>query len=182
VKPFVHTLSETIMDGTKQHLRSGVPISFPEGEALVWMGELAILRVTGKETGGRYTLVELWAAKEGEVPWHVHRNEDEAFYILEGEMTIHVGEQTFKGVPGSFVFAPKDIPHMYTVDSPGHARLLMFFSPSGFENFIRATSDPAESLVPPPPADIELDLEQIAALARQYGAEFVEPPEGGAAP
>ncbi len=163
-----------------EDLSTGIPPSSPKGEALLWLGELAILRVTGKETGGRYALVELWATKEGEVPWHVHHNEDEAFYILEGEMTIHAGEQTFKGRPGSFIFAPKDVPHVYTVESPGHARVLMFFSPAGFEDFIRATSEPAQSLVPPTPATIELDFEQIAALAGQYGAEFVEPPDDAA--
>jgi quercetin dioxygenase-like cupin family protein len=166
------------MGTMKQDLSAGIPPSFPEGEALLWLGELAILRATGKETGGRYTLVELWATKEGEVPWHVHHNEDEAFYILEGEMTIRVGEQTFEGRPGSFVFAPRGVPHVYSVDSPGHARVLMFFSPSGFEDFIRATSEPAQSLIPPPPESIALDFQRIEALARQYGAEFVEPPQG----
>jgi quercetin dioxygenase-like cupin family protein len=166
------------MNPAEKPLGAGIPTSFPEGEALLWLGELAILRATGEETGGRYTLVELWATQEGEVPWHVHHNEDEAFYILEGEMTIHVGDQTFKGRPGSFVFAPKDVPHGYHVDSPGHARVLMFFSPSGFEDFIRATSEPAKSLVPPPPAAIEMDFERLEALARQYGTEFVDPPEG----
>jgi quercetin dioxygenase-like cupin family protein len=166
------------MMASEADLQRNVPSSFPEGEALLWLGELAILRATGRETGGRYTLVELWATKEGEAPWHVHHNEDEAFYILEGEMTIHVGEQTFKGRPGSFVFAPNGVPHVYHVDSPGHVRVLMFFSPSGFEDFIRATSEPATSLIPPPPAPIELDFEQLAALAQQYGAEFVEPPAG----
>jgi quercetin dioxygenase-like cupin family protein len=151
--------------------------SVPEGEALIWLGELAIIRASGEDTGGRYTLVELWATKEGEAPWHIHHNEDEAFYILEGEMTIHVGKQRFKGKPGSFIFAPKDIPHKYTVDSPGHVRVLMFFSPSGFEGFIRATSEPAQSLVPPPPETVEVDYEKVVALAQQYGAEFVDPPE-----
>jgi len=141
------------------------------------MGELAILRASGRETGGRYTLVELWATKEGEVPWHVHHNEDEAFYILEGEMTVHVGKQTFKGTAGSFIFAPRGIPHAYTVDSPGYARVLMFFSPSGFEGFIRETSTPADSLVPPPPSPIAMDFEELVALAQRYGAEFVDPPE-----
>lgn len=161
---------------TKKQEAAKPPSNYPEGEALLWLGELAILRATGKDTDGRYMLVELWATKEGEAPWHVHHKEDEAFYILEGEMTIHVGKQTFKGTPGSFIFAPKDIPHMYTVDSPGYVRVLMFFSPSGFEDFIRATSIPAPSLVPPPPSTVEIDYEQVMGIAQQYGAEFVEPP------
>ena len=153
------------------------PHSMPDGEAVLWLGELAIIRVTGEETDGRYSIVELWAAKEGEVPRHIHHNEDEAFYILEGEMTIHVGEKAYKGTPGSFIFAPRGVPHVYRVDTPGHARVLMICSPAGFEDFVRATSVPAKSLVPPPPTEIDMDFDDLTTVAEQYGMEFVESPE-----
>ena len=65
---------------------------------------------------------------------------------------------------------------MYTVDTPGHARVLMMFSPAGFEDFVRATSVQATSLIPPPPERINIDYEHVMKLAEQYGAEFVEPP------
>jgi quercetin dioxygenase-like cupin family protein len=147
-------------------------------EALIWLGELAIIHATGKETHGRYAMVELYATKEGEAPWHVHHREDEAFYIMEGEITVYVGEKVIKGRPGDFIFAPKDVPHMYTVDTPGHARILMVFSPAGFEGFVRGTSVQAKSLVPPLPETINIDYEQVVKLAEQFGAEFVEPPTG----
>jgi quercetin dioxygenase-like cupin family protein len=146
-------------------------------EALIWFGELAIIHTTGKETDGRYTVIELYATKEGEVPWHIHHREDEAFYILDGEMTVYVGDKSTKGKPGDFIFAPKDIPHRYSVDTPGHARVLMFFSPSGFEDFVRASSEPATSLIPPPPDTVNIDYEELMKLAMQHGTEFVEPPE-----
>ncbi len=145
-------------------------------EALIWLGELAIIHATGKETDGRYTLIELYATKEGEVPWHIHHREDEAFYIIEGEMTFYIGEKIKKCRPGDFIFAPKDIPHMYTVDTPGHARILMTFSPAGFEDFVRATSAPATSLIPPPPQTININYDELMKLAAQFGAEFVGPP------
>jgi quercetin dioxygenase-like cupin family protein len=148
----------------------------PGKEALLWLGELAIIHVSGEQTNGHYSLVELYATKEGEVPWHVHHREDEAFYVIEGELSFYVGDQVRKAKPGDFVFAPRDVPHMYTVDSPGQARILMFFSPAGFENFVRATSTPASTIVPPPPATISIDLNQVAELAEQFGAEFVDPP------
>jgi mannose-6-phosphate isomerase-like protein (cupin superfamily) len=143
-------------------------------EILNWMGELAIIHVSGKETGGRFSLVELYATREGEVPLHVHHNEDEGFYIIEGEMTFYIGDRTVKGKAGDFVFAPKDMPHRYTVDNPGHARVLMTFSPAGFEGFVRATSEPATSMTPPPVEEIVIDLEKIAALAAEYGTEFID--------
>jgi hypothetical protein len=70
---------------------------------------------------------------------------------------------------------PKDIPHRYTVDS-GPARILFVLSPAGFEDFIYATSEPAkERTLPPPPEGPpdEAEMEQLGALARQYGAELL---------
>ncbi len=157
---------------------AGVKQDAPAKEMLIWMGELAVIHTTASETDNRYAVVELYATKAGEAPWHVHHREDEAFYIIEGEITVYVGEQVTKGKPGDFIFAPKGKPHMYTVDSPGYARMLMIFSPPGFENFVRATSVAATSLTPPPPESIEIDFDEVAKLAAQYGAEFVEPPAG----
>jgi len=149
----------------------------PGKEALIWLGELAIIHTTGKETEGRYSMVELYATKEGEVPWHVHHGEDEAFYIMDGEMTLYVGDKSIKGRPGDFIFAPRDVPHRYTVDTPGHVRVLMIFSPAGFEDFVRATSVPATSLIPPPPGSVSIDFDEVTRIAMQFGAEFVDPPE-----
>ena len=150
-----------------------------EGEAWWWLGvTLATIKATGKETGGQYTLVEVVEPQGVDVPLHVHHNEDEAFYILEGEMTFYVGEETIKAGPGSFLFGPKDVPHAYTVDS-GPERLLFLLAPAGFEGLIRETSEPARSLTLPPqpeaPPD-EAEMEQLMAIAARYGNEIVGPP------
>ena len=82
-----------------------------EGEAWWWGGvSLATIKATGKETGGHYTLVEVLGAEGEEVSLHVHHREDEAFWILEGELTFQVGEETIKASPGSFLFGPRDVP------------------------------------------------------------------------
>jgi quercetin dioxygenase-like cupin family protein len=145
-----------------------------EGEARWWMGGLATVKATGKETDGRYTLVEV-LEPEGEQPFHVHHREDEGFWVLEGELTFEVGEETIKATPGSFLFGPKDVPHRYTVES-GPAKLLFVLSPAGFEEFIYATSEPAkERTLPPQPEGepSEAEMEQLGAIARQYGAELL---------
>ncbi len=147
-----------------------------EGEAWWWAGPtLATIKATGKETGGRYTLVEVLAAEGEEASLHVHHREDEAFWILEGELTFQVGDETTKASPGSFLFGPRDVPHGYTVDS-GPAGMLFLLSPAGFEEFIYATSEPAkERTLPPPPEGppSEAEWEQLVAVARQYGIEFL---------
>ena len=145
-----------------------------EGEARWWFGGLATIKATKEQTGGHYTLVEVLNA-EGEGPLHVHHREDEGFWILEGQISFEVGEQEIKAGPGSFVFGPKDVPHRYTVES-GPARLLYILSPGGFEEFVYASSVPAEERTLPPAPEgppSEAEMEQLRALARQYGGELL---------
>ena len=145
-----------------------------EGEARWWLGGLVTVKATGKDTDGRYTLVEV-LEPEGEQPLHVHHREDEGFWVLEGELTFEVGDETIKASPGSFVFGPKDVPHRYTVES-GPARMLFLLSPAGFEEFIYATSELAkERTLPPPPEGppSEAEMEHLGTIAREYGAELL---------
>jgi len=146
-----------------------------EGEAWWWFGELATIKATGEQTGGRYTLVEILAPDGYEGVWHVHHREDEGFYILKGQMTFHVGDQTIKAGPGSYLFGPREVPHTYTVDS-GPARLLFLFTPAGMEGFLRESSEPASSLSIPPQPEGPPDpamMEQLGVLANKYGAEIL---------
>ena len=93
-----------------------------EGEARWWFGGLATIKATKEQTGGHYTLVEV-LEPEGEGPLHVHYREDEGFWVLEGQLTFEVGEETIKAGPGSFVFGPKDVPHAFTKScSPAETR------------------------------------------------------------
>ena len=145
-----------------------------EGEARWWFGGLATIKATKEQTGGHYTLVEV-LEPEGEGPLHVHYREDEGFWVLEGQLTFKVGEETIKAGPGSFVFGPKDVPHRFTVES-GPARLLFILSPGGFEELVYATSESAkEHALPPAPEGppSEAEMEHLRALARQYGGELL---------
>jgi mannose-6-phosphate isomerase-like protein (cupin superfamily) len=150
-----------------------------EGEALWWFGLLATIKATGEQTGGLYSLVEILAPDGYGSVLHVHHQEDEGFYILEGELTFYVGDKTIKARPGSYLFGPKDVPHAFTVDS-GPARLLFVLSPAGFEGLVRETGEPARSLTVPPPQPEEppdeAEMERLDALGARYGAETLGPP------
>jgi len=156
-----------------------------EGEARWWAGGLVTVKTTGKETGGLYSIVEVLEPQGAAAPLHVHHNEDEAFYVLEGEMTFYVGEETYEAGPGSFVFGPKDVPHTYTVDSDP-AKLLFVLSPVGFEGLIEAISEPAKARTLPPaqqeaealPDEAEAEDFDFAALEARYGCEILGPPPG----
>src|SRR5918992_3735326 len=158
-----------------------------EGNARWWGGGLATIKATGKETDDLYSIVEVLEPQGAQAPLHLHRKEDEAFYVLEGEMTFHIGEETIKASAGSFVFGPKDVPHTYTVDS-GPARLLFLLSPPGFEGFVEAISKPAKARTLPPSESQassdedettdEGETESFAVLEARYGCEILGTAQG----
>jgi len=143
-----------------------------EGEARWWLGALAIIKVRGADTGGRYSLIEMIERDDAYAPLHVHHNEDEAFWVLEGHFTFRVGDQTIPAGPGSFVFGPKRVPHTYKVEK-GPARLLFLLSPAGMEDLILETSRPATALELPPAPD-EHELARFMEVVGRYGGEILE--------
>ncbi len=150
-----------------------------EGEAW-WLGVLATVKATKEQTGGQSSLVEILAPDGYGSVLHVHHQEDEGFYILEGEMTFYMGDRTIKARPGSYLFGPKDVPHAFTVDS-GPARLLFFFTPAGWEGLIGETGEPARELTIPPQPEAppeEAEMQRMAAIAARHGNELLGPPPG----
>lgn len=143
-----------------------------QGEARWWLGSLAVIKATGRETGGLYTLVEV-TENEGETPLHVHHNEDETFWVLEGDIEFEVGGKTMEAGPGSFLFGPRGVPHRYVVRR-GPARILFLFTPGGFEDLLRATSDPAAERRIPVGDEGMPDVEALPGIARRYGTEMLE--------
>ena len=108
-------------------------------------------------------------------PLHVHRREDEWFYVIEGEVTFWVGGTVIVAPAGSFVFGPKGIPHTFLVSSDT-ARFLLVTEPAGFEHFVRAIAEPAARREIPPPATEPPDVAALTATAADYGIEIVGPP------
>ena len=96
-----------------------------EGVADIWWkaGRMTV-KAGAAETGSSFAQLEISDPRGGAPPWHVHRNEDEAFYVLEGEVTILVGDERIDLSPGDYAFAPRGIPHAYIVRSE-QARMLV---------------------------------------------------------
>jgi len=69
------------------------------------------MKLVDADAAGRFAIVESLAFRTTEPPLHIHRNEDEAWYILDGRMTFYVGDTALEAGPGSFVFAPSGTPH-----------------------------------------------------------------------
>jgi quercetin dioxygenase-like cupin family protein len=137
-----------------------------------WFGALAVLKATAADTGGRLTVVEITEPPNAEAPLHVHHREDEAFYVLEGSVTIHVGDRVVEAAAGDLAFGPRDVPHRYTV-GPDGCRMLFICTPGGFERLVIDMSEPAGALTLPPTTGREPDWEHVAAVAQANGCDLM---------
>jgi quercetin dioxygenase-like cupin family protein len=146
-----------------------------EGEALWFLGFLATVKASAGTTGGRVAVIEHLGPRGAGSPLHVHRREDEWFYVTEGEVTFWVGGRVIRAPAGAFVYGPRDVPHTFEVASE-RARFLLVAEPAGFEELVRAAAAPAGALTLPPPPAEPPDPAQMAALAAEHGIEILGPP------
>jgi mannose-6-phosphate isomerase-like protein (cupin superfamily) len=145
-----------------------------EGKSVWSLGGRFTMKLNGSEAEDRFALVEAIATRATEPPLHIHHNEDEAWYVLEGQLTFYVADKILEASAGSFIFAPRGIPHTFTVDVEP-SRVLVFATPAGFERFAFELGEPARSNGVPP--DVEMPpLEILGPVAERYGIEVVGPP------
>ncbi|HEV2769875.1 MAG TPA: quercetin 2,3-dioxygenase [Solirubrobacteraceae bacterium] len=142
------------------------------GEARWWLGGLAVIKATAASTGGQLAIIDVTEPAGMEAPLHVHHNEDEGFFVLEGSVTIYVGDERVDARAGDFAWGPRDVPHRYKV-GPDGCRMLFVCTPGGFEKLVRDMSEPARSLTLPPPSDEEPDWEHVAKVAAANGCELL---------
>ena len=150
------------------------------GEESYWtMGYLITWLAEGKDTDGRYSLAEVVARRGTEPPPHAHANEDEAYYLLEGEMTFRVGGKSIEAGPGDHVWLPRGVQHAPVAKTP-EVRTLVLITPAGLEEAFKQLSEPAQAPTPPPPPEGPPDVEQLRqalAVFEAYGLEFAVPPQ-----
>lgn len=123
------------------------------------------LLATGAQTGQEFTMVEQRVARPFASPLHVHHIEDEALYVVSGELDIACGDARWRASAGAFAFLPHSVPHSFRVVSD-EVVLVQLTQPSGFEEFA------AEM------ADVELteaNLPVIAEAAHRAGYEVLGP-------
>ena len=142
----------------------------------VWYsGWLLTFLATAEEARGQFALIEATARKGNVPPRHIHRREEETFYVLEGETNVTVGDRTFKATPGTVVCLPRDVAHSFTIESD-QLRTLILFTPAGLEGFFKEFSVPAPAMTMPPanePAYSE--VQRMLEAAPRYGLKFLLP-------
>src|SRR3954466_13029495 len=117
-------------------------------------------QVTFKVRTPGVTIFESVIAPGDGPPLHLHRNEEEALYVLDGTFRFQLGEEIVEAPRGSMMFAPRGVPHCFQHVGAEPRALLITFSPGGMERFFELTgSDPAK----------------FAEAAAQVGMEVVGP-------
>jgi quercetin dioxygenase-like cupin family protein len=147
----------------------------PAGSGATFLGPGDVYRflVTGAESAGAYFAMEAFVPPGGGPPPHIHRNEDETFYVLEGEFEFLLGEETITGGAGAFVQVPRGIVHRFHNAGTTTARMILTFTPAGIEHFFEETLERALSPTQAPPDNIAEVAARYVAAAPRYGLEFI---------
>jgi mannose-6-phosphate isomerase-like protein (cupin superfamily) len=155
----------------------GYGLAHDEGEAFWLLGMLQTVKMGRTDSGGRLGLLEIVVPPGHGSPWHVHPEEDEWFYVLDGNITVYVGDRRLDLTTGGFAFGPKGVPHTFMGAGPGPARALVGFAPMQFEGFLREVGQPAPARVLPPPHDgPPPDIAKLAPIAKRGGFIILGPP------
>jgi quercetin dioxygenase-like cupin family protein len=163
----------TVLEARSQ---AGYALARDEGEAFWLLGMLQTVKIGKADTDGRYGLLEIVVPEGLGSPWHVHPEEDEWFYVLDGALTFWVGDTKLDLTSGGFAFGPKGVPHTFYGSAPA-TRALVGFSPTQFEGFMRTVGQPAPARVLPPHLDgPPPDVAKLAAVAERNGFVILGPP------
>jgi quercetin dioxygenase-like cupin family protein len=153
---------------------AGYVLDSGDGEHTWFSGTLMSVKAGSEQTYGGFTLIEVATPPRFVVPPHIHDDEEEAFYVLEGQLRVTCGEQTWTVGPGDFVMMPRGIAHTCSTVGDGSARLLQITSPAGFERFIAEAGEPAaEPVVPPPGAP---DIARLLRATAKYHKRMLGSP------
>ena len=133
---------------------------------------LGSILLSGEDTGGAYCLLDVRVAPGLGVPRHTHTREDEALFVLSGELEATVGDKIFTLRAGETLMAPRNIPHQLLNSGNVANHYLIIFSPSGFEGFLKATSVPAPDDAVAPTEPPALAVRNVFKLAAGYGIRF----------
>jgi len=138
-----------------------------ETKGVMLRGQPMLFLVSGEDT--KHTSMFDWTIPTGfATGWHVHRVQEETFYMLDGECEWHVGDELVRATAGTYLFIPPGVPHNITNVSGKLARVLMTVSPPGHEHYFEELADLTASGVPDAKAISELrarfDTDQFSPL------------------
>jgi quercetin dioxygenase-like cupin family protein len=142
----------------------GYALKAGEGAKIDFRGTKMTVKVGAEASQGVYSLIEMVHPPNVGPASHVHPKGAEAFYVLEGEYTIHCDEDVYTAHSGDFVFVPQGVPHSYQSGIEGGKVLVV--SPAGLEKYFSEVAGILKT------GSLTWELEQ--AIAKRYGQEFLD--------
>lgn len=143
-----------------------------EGEKVWAMGVKVTVKVKAEDTGGAYSVFEDVIPPGGGPPPHTHSKEDETIYVVEGELAAFLDGKRYDVKAGAWVHMPRGVEHCFKNVSDKPTRMILTYTPGGFEKWFLEVGTPVqEGDSGPPPATAE-DLKKAVTAAAKYGVEF----------
>lgn len=143
-----------------------------EGRTIAVVGDVYRFLATGDDTNGKYAMWEAIVPPGGGPPPHVHSREVEAFYILEGEITFHIGEERVVATAGMFANMPVGTPHSFKNESGKPAKMLISVAPAGLEKMFFEFGVPVAQGTTTAPPPTKAEIEKLLEIAPRYGIEI----------
>lgn len=134
-----------------------------DGQNLNVLGDNQFIKLTGNDTGGAYALVEQINAVGTGIPLHIHNNEEETFFIIEGRYEFKIKGESVMAPAGTTVHLPRGVAHEFKVIEGSPARALIWLCPAGSEKMFQELS-----ALPAPP-----DMAQMLSTCAKYGVIFL---------
>ena len=170
--------SDQYRPGTKQRIVKNEPyeLNYQEGQAYWMVDILWVVLAERATTNGSFSL--MWQlCPKGSGPGPHYHDQDEGFFVNEGQITYVADGQTLMAKQGSFVWIPRGTVHSFLVDSET-ATLLNMYTPAGFEQVIMQAGLPADAFtLPPEGGGMKLNQVQLMALFQEIGMHVVQEPD-----
>jgi quercetin dioxygenase-like cupin family protein len=143
-----------------------------------FLNTLVCVKVSCNENKDAISLLEHTAPTNDSPPMHIHLNEDEIFYVLEGNIRYRINEEDHELIAGQSILVPKGVPHTYLVESSPRARWLTVTNHKDFELFVMKMSRKADHIELPPLAGAPTpeQIEHLNNTALKFGIKIVGPP------
>ncbi len=143
------------------------------GEKIWIAGDTVQIKASAAQTQGAYTMIEVFSSPGNGPPAHVHKNEDETLYVLDGEFEILNGEHHFRAKPDALAFVPRGTVHRFRCVGEIPGRILVIYTPGGIEGFFREAGKPAVGDSPAPPVD-SAEIARTDTAGQRYGLQVVD--------
>lgn len=146
-----------------------------EGNFVAAAGDLYRFLAETDSTNGQYAIWEATVFPNGGPPPHVHSQEEEGFYLFEGELTFYVDGEKIVATAGTFVNLPTGVPHAFKNETNNPAKMLIIVASAGLEAMFVRTGQVVENASAIPNAVTPEEIALIKKIAPEYGVDILIP-------